>query len=176
MFAEKEFHRVSTAEVAEHAGTGKGTVYRHFASKEVLYVAATIHDLGRLRKNLRAAFVETPSSRARIEAIVGRLLAYFWNKHDFFFLLRNFAGLPQDYRRRYELERRKLSLLLRRALSAGVDEGVLRSDLNVALAAEALLGMMRAGSRVRFDSVSLPQATDAAVALFLNGCVARANP
>lgn len=170
LFAEKEFHRVSTAEVAERAGTGKGTLYRYFASKEVLYVAATIFDLARLRENLSAVFSETPSTRARLEAIVRRLLAYFWDRRDFFFLLRNFVGLPQEYRHRYQSERRQLSLLLRSVLSRGVEEGVLRTDLNVALAAEALIGMVRAGSRVRFDSVSLEEAGNAATALFLNGC------
>ena len=171
LFAEKEFHRVSTEKVAERAGTGKGTVYRHFPSKEVLYVAATIYGLVRLRNDLSAALRATASSRTRFDIIIRRLLTYFWDKRDFFLLLRNFADLPQGHRRRYELERRKLSLLIRDALAAGVDEGVLRSDLDAAVAAEALLGMVRAVNRVRSRSVTLAKASDAAVALFLNGCL-----
>ena len=172
LFAEKEFHRVNTEEVAERAGTGKGTVYRHFPSKEVLYVAATIYGLARLRKDLDAALGAAPSAKARVEVIVRRLLAYFWDRRDFFFLLRNFAGLPRSHIRRYEAERRRLSLLIRGVLAAGVVEGLLRSDLKVAVAAEGLLGMVRAVNRARSESVTLEEASNAALALFLNGCIA----
>jgi AcrR family transcriptional regulator len=172
LFAQKEFHRVSTEEVAERAGTGKGTVYRHFPSKEVLYVGATIFGLSRLRNELKLTLRAAPSARAAVELIVRRLLAYFWEKRDFFFLLRNFAGLPQTHRRRYESERRKLSLLIRETLAAGIDESLLRRDLNVAVAVEALLGMVRAVNRARSESVTLEEAGNAAVALFLYGCIA----
>ncbi len=172
LFAQKEFHRVSTEEVAERAGTGKGTVYRYFPSKEVLYVAATIFGLSQLRKDLELTLRAAPSTRAAVEVIVRRLLAYFWNKRDFFFLLRNFAGLPHAHRRRYESERRKLSLLIRESFGAGIEEGLLRRDLSIAVAAEALIGMVRAVNRARSKSLTLEEASDAAVALFLYGCVA----
>jgi AcrR family transcriptional regulator len=170
LFAEKEFHRVSTEEIAERAGAGKGTVYRHFPSKETLYVAATIHGLARLRGDLKAALDAAAPAGVRVEVIVRRLVSYFWDKREFFFLLRNFAALPSDYRRRYEAERRGLSTLIRDALAAGIDEGVLRSDLDAAVAAEALLGMVRAVNRVKSDMVTLENVSDATVALFLNGC------
>ena len=172
LFAEKEFHRVNTEEVAERAGTGKGTVYRHFPSKEVLYVAATIYGLARLREDLDMALSTAPLASARIEVIVRWLLTYFWDRRDFFFLLRNFAGLPRGHVRRYEAERQRLSLLIREVLAAGVVEGLLRPDLEVAVAAEALLGMVRAVNRARSESVTLEEASNAAVVLFLNGCTA----
>lgn len=37
LFQEQSWDRVTIAEVAHHAGIGKGTVYKHFSSKEALY-------------------------------------------------------------------------------------------------------------------------------------------
>lgn len=37
LFHEQSWDRVTIAEVARHAGIGKGTVYKHFTSKEALY-------------------------------------------------------------------------------------------------------------------------------------------
>ncbi|MDU9410261.1 helix-turn-helix domain-containing protein [Pseudomonas sp. zfem001] len=37
LFQEQSWDRVTIAEVARHAGIGKGTVYKHFSSKEALY-------------------------------------------------------------------------------------------------------------------------------------------
>jgi AcrR family transcriptional regulator len=171
LFAQKEFHRVSTEEVAERAGTGKGTVYRHFPSKEALYVGASIYGLSRLRNDLTIVLDTAPSTRHAIEVIVRQLLAYFWDKRDFFLLLQNPAGLAPDYRRHYKSERRKLSLIIRDTLAAGVDEGVLHSQLDVRVAAEALLGMVRAARRVRSYSLTLAETSNGVLALFLNGCL-----
>jgi AcrR family transcriptional regulator len=173
LFEEKEFHRVSTEEVALCAGIGKGTVYRHFPSKEVLYVAASIYGLSRLRNALMRDLKAARSGRAAIEVILRQLLAYFWYKQDFFFLLQNFHGLTPAYRRRYESERLKLSLLIRRALADGVKGSAFRRGLDVQLAAEALLGMVRAVSRVRAYSATLADASNGVVTLFFNGCLCR---
>ena len=37
LFQNDSWDRVTIAEVARHAGIGKGTVYKHFTSKEALY-------------------------------------------------------------------------------------------------------------------------------------------
>lgn len=37
VFSEKGFHSATVDEIAERAGLGKGTVYRHFANKETLF-------------------------------------------------------------------------------------------------------------------------------------------
>jgi AcrR family transcriptional regulator len=170
LFAQKEFHRVSTEEVAVRAGTGKGTVYRHFPSKEVLYLAASIHGLSQLRHDLLTVLEAVASGRDAVEVILRQLLAFFWDKQDFFLLLRN-RGFAPAYHRRYESERLKLSLLIRDVLTTNVERGVFRRGLDVQVAAEALLGMARAVSRLRSHSITLADATNGVVELFLNGCL-----
>jgi AcrR family transcriptional regulator len=54
LFAEQPWDRVTIAEVALAAGIGKGTVYKHFPSKEALY-ASLVLDLNRINlRELRA--------------------------------------------------------------------------------------------------------------------------
>jgi AcrR family transcriptional regulator len=176
LFAQNEFHRVSTEQVAARAAVGKGTLYRYFRSKEVLYAATSIQELSRLREELQSvvkaalsSHTTVDSSRAAIEVIIRQLLAYFWDKREFFLLLRNFAGLGATYRRRYETERRKLSLIIRDALEAGAHRSALHRELDVHLAAEALLGIVRAVSRLKSRSVIMADVSDGVVALFLQG-------
>ncbi len=48
VFSEKGFHVATVDEIAEHAGLGKGTVYRYFANKEALFnelVRSRLEDL-----------------------------------------------------------------------------------------------------------------------------------
>ena len=42
LFQEQSWDRVTIAEVARHAGIGKGTVYKHFSSKEALYARLVV--------------------------------------------------------------------------------------------------------------------------------------
>jgi AcrR family transcriptional regulator len=73
LFHEQPWDRLTIAEVALHAGIGKGTVYKHFPSKEALYArlvlefsvknldglamqAATAPRAQRMRKVIRQAF------------------------------------------------------------------------------------------------------------------------
>ena len=75
LFHQQPWDRLTIAEVAEHAGIGKGTVYKHFPSKEALYAqlvlefsrhnllqiqeqAASLAPDQRLRAVIRQAFSE----------------------------------------------------------------------------------------------------------------------
>jgi AcrR family transcriptional regulator len=173
LFAEKEFHRVRTEQIAVRAGVSKGIVYRHFHSKEELYVAATIHGPGRLYADLSNAVAEVSSPNDHIKAIIDGFLAYFWSKRDFFLLLRSSAGMPKKRRRQYEAQRRKLVLLVREVLRRGVDKGFLRANLNIAVAAEVLCGELVVLNRLRNESISLSDAAAVACAIFLYGYAAK---
>ncbi|WP_298187733.1 TetR/AcrR family transcriptional regulator [uncultured Pseudomonas sp.] len=64
LFAEQHWDRVTIAEVAIAAGIGKGTVYKHFPSKEALY-ARLVLDLSRQQlQELRSLFAASPAPEA----------------------------------------------------------------------------------------------------------------
>jgi len=45
VFAAEGFHEADVQVIADRAGVGKGTVYRHFGDKEKLFLAAATHSL-----------------------------------------------------------------------------------------------------------------------------------
>ncbi len=51
VFSEKGFHVATVDEIAERAGLGKGTVYRHFANKEALFNELVQLRLGELERD-----------------------------------------------------------------------------------------------------------------------------
>jgi AcrR family transcriptional regulator len=69
LFAEQPWDRVTIAEVAIAAGIGKGTVYKHFPSKEALY-ARLVLDLSRENLlELRALHATSPAQDAMRKVI-----------------------------------------------------------------------------------------------------------
>jgi len=52
-FARKGFHGTAVSDVAQRAGVGKGTVYRHFGCKEKLLRAVILQGLQELNGQLR---------------------------------------------------------------------------------------------------------------------------
>src|SRR5438105_7928475 len=52
VFAAEGFHGADVQVIADRAGVGKGTVYRHFGEKEKLFLAAARHALERLSESV----------------------------------------------------------------------------------------------------------------------------
>jgi AcrR family transcriptional regulator len=172
LFAEKDFDLVLIDEIAARAGIGKGSVYRHFSSKEMLYAEVVISGFEQLHLELRAALPTTADWRERIESIVRHTTHFFWKRRGSFGMLRESQALPPLTRRRFSLQRKRLSRLIRAVLAAGVRDRVLRADLDPQVAAEALLGMMRSISRHGRDYTSPDGAAQTALAIFLEGYAA----
>lgn len=78
LFSEQPWDRVTIAEVAMAAGIGKGTVYKHFPSKEALYARLVLDDsrqnLSELR-TLHAASTPQEAMRQVIRRSFERMLA-----------------------------------------------------------------------------------------------------
>jgi AcrR family transcriptional regulator len=170
LFGEREFHLVLTDEVAARAGVGKGSVYREFGSKEALYAAAVIDGFARLQDEIREALQQCESVRERIATVIERTLRYFWNRRQFFTILRDPGALPKRQAQQYFAQREQLSRIVRELLAEGIEAGTLRDSLAVGVAAESLLGMLRGINFYREDRMSLDDAVSAALSIFLDGC------
>ncbi|MGO9061864.1 MAG: TetR/AcrR family transcriptional regulator [Candidatus Binataceae bacterium] len=172
LFAEKGFDRVLIDEIATHAGVGKGSVYRQFSSKEELYTVAVIEGYIDLRTRIAAALENAKSMPEAVTTIVRQIVSYFWDRLDFFELLRNPTKLPRTYENRYRSERQKLARIISTVLAQGATSGVIRDDLDPQLLVESLLGMIRGIQRSRRGAVALSQeeVVRAVVSVFLYGC------
>ncbi len=69
LFTEGSYHGTTTAEIARASGVSEPILYRHFASKRELYLAALEHVWARTRAAWERALEEAPDACAAVEAI-----------------------------------------------------------------------------------------------------------
>ena len=69
LFTDGSYHGTTTAEIARAAGVSEPILYRHFASKRELYLAALEHVWARTRETWERALDDAPDACAAIEAI-----------------------------------------------------------------------------------------------------------
>jgi AcrR family transcriptional regulator len=69
LFTEGSYHGTTTAEIARAAGVSEPILYRHFASKRDLYLAALEHVWAKTRETWERALDEAPDACAAVEAI-----------------------------------------------------------------------------------------------------------
>jgi len=69
VFTEGSYRGTTTAEIARAAGVSEPILYRHFASKRDLYLAALDHVWQKVRAAWEQALAEAPDVRAALEAI-----------------------------------------------------------------------------------------------------------
>ncbi len=158
-------------DIAERAGVGVGTVYRHFSNKDDL-LHAVINDAA---ADLDAALEETEAIEPPIEALRRYLTVLLTAlERDGWLLEPGFGGMLQET----IIERGSKTAAertLRAILQRGVDAGVLRKDLEPALPASLLLG---ATVVWRFgpwrEQITADAMVDSVLNLFLEG--ARARP
>ncbi len=76
-FAEAGYAKADVQLLADRLEVGKGTIYRYFASKERLFLAAVDHGMRRLKEDVDAAAARATSPLGRVEAGVHAYLAFF---------------------------------------------------------------------------------------------------
>jgi len=127
-FAESGFRGADVQVIADRAGVGKGTVYRHFGSKEDLFWSATFEVMLRLEKCLFQAMenVEGPSAKIRAAAMA---YARFFEANppclELFIQDRaEFRGSGPESHRQYH---QQLIARFERIFQQGIDCGELRT-------------------------------------------------
>src|SRR5215217_8552073 len=67
LFDERGMQDAPVEEIARAAGIARGLIYRHFSSKEELFVAAVIDYLAELAAAMEAATADEPDPVGRLE-------------------------------------------------------------------------------------------------------------
>jgi AcrR family transcriptional regulator len=161
-------------EIAERAGVGVGTIYRNFPSKEDLVLAI-------MRDALAAAIAEARVAEAMDDPIEGlRALLVsalaMVERHGWLVeaaLSGQFLPNPQM---RAELGHHEHLGRFERLIQHAVDQGRLRADLDVPVAAAMLAGITTPWSYRRLLAGRTPeQAADAIMGSFLHGAASDAR-
>src|SRR5947209_20384999 len=77
LFGAQRFHEVRMDDLAAEAEVGKGTLYRYFRDKEELYLALLERSAHQINDRIREALAAADGSVARLEAVVGTIIAFF---------------------------------------------------------------------------------------------------
>jgi AcrR family transcriptional regulator len=183
IFAEHGFHGARIQDIAARARIAVGTVYNHFAQKDDVLSALLEERSEQLFAQLRSVPADPAEFRGRLEARIGRMLAYIEQHRAFFAIATQhglFAGVAAPGARVGErtLKRMEKFRALFREL---VDEGVASGELEP-LGGDALVQFL--GGTIRafvLSSLSSPPGDpdDAkaraavTVELFLHGAAKR---
>jgi AcrR family transcriptional regulator len=161
-------------EIAGRAGVGVGTIYRNFPSKEDLVLAIMRDALdGAIAEARLAETMDDPIDglRALLASAFAMIERYGWLVEAM--LGGQFLPSPQI---RAELERHKYLSRFERLIQNGVDQGRLRPDLDIAVAAAMLAGTTTPWSHRHLLAGRRPeQAADAVMTSFLRGAASDAS-
>jgi AcrR family transcriptional regulator len=170
-FAELGFRRADVQVIADHAGVGKGTVYRYFRSKEELFWAATLELIVRLDRHIFASMegVEGACAKLRASAIAH---ADFFEANPqclqlFIQERAEFQGAgPESHREQHEKMLDRMSVVLREGIESGELRPVDTRQTTLAMGCLLFGTAMLAG---HVESVDLKGMTRYAVDIFLKG-------
>ncbi len=154
LFAKHGYARTSTVVLAKEAGVAEGTIFRHFKSKEDLFITLVI----RLRQKLLQEvyqYTELLDGKNGLERLLAATKTCYAfvrkNSADFALLLRDAPGCYGELdSKSFEHVRDLFSLLeenYKKFIEAGQEDGTIRDDLHskdtACLLSSALVGLMR---------------------------------
>ncbi len=154
LFAQNGYARTSTVALAQEAGVAEGTIFRHFKSKEELFIALIL----RLREKMLHdiyQYLDQHEHEIGIDKVFSVIRAVYGfvvnNNADFALILRDAPGCyGEPNSKAFEHMRELFKLLeekLNTAIALGQEEGNVRKDLHIedtaCLLASSLVGLMR---------------------------------
>jgi AcrR family transcriptional regulator len=83
LFARQGFAATEVQQIADRAGVGKGTVYRHFVNKDKLFLAAADLGLRQLKDAVNQSAADLVTPLARLRAGVVAFLQFFRQHPEF---------------------------------------------------------------------------------------------
>ena len=138
VFFEKGLHVATMDEIAEKAELSKGTIYLYYKNKEDLYLAVMMRGMEILRDSF-AEVVRSGESTAKLLVALSDSYLAFFNNHREHFRMIHFLQTPQFHRQVTDDMKKSCGVLNRQVwdlvngiLQRGIDDGILREDLNPA--------------------------------------------
>ncbi len=142
---EHGYERASMDSIAREAGLTKRGLYYHFKSKTDLLFAVMTFAMDELERETFAAMVKTDNAEDKLRSILRTHARMITREHDraFTLLVTTELGSLEPEDRRVVVQRlRSYRLLIQASLEQLADEGKLRPNTDLAVAAHTLMGMV----------------------------------
>lgn len=181
VFSERGFPGATIDEIVARAGTGKGTVYHHFPSKEALFLAVIADREEALQDALEAAaggHAEAAAApgrlRPRLEAVVRAYFRFFRDQADLWrVLIHEFKQAHPEaaaaWRQRVRARHQRVISLLLELLREGQAAGEVRDGADMARTARLLYGMLYGSMLLGVGAGEDPELPAALVRTFVEG-------
>lgn len=174
VFLAREFHEVLIDDIAALAGTGKGTIYRYFPTKEELFFVSVLHGLDGLHAALSRELAGKESPVERLAVIATQTLQFVWNRRDLVTLLHRDERLFARREAEFHDRRQKIVTLVAQAIEEGIRRGEFR-EVDPLTGAELFLGMLRGLNMSRRPADTLEDLVVTALDVFTKGVARRTD-
>lgn len=150
------YKRTTIDDITAEAGTGKGSLYLHFESKQAVYLAVVDASLERFVASASQLLAESRPVPARLRSLVELTIEHYGRDELLYASLFGKAGLVDGdvARMAADVQRTRIRSLLRELLVIGQREGAIRADLDVDSAAGVLFEIGWAVVRSALDGDS----------------------
>jgi AcrR family transcriptional regulator len=134
------YRRTTVDDITAGAGTGKGSLYLHFESKQAVYIAVVEASLERFVENASRLLDRSDPVPTRLRSLVELTIAHYGEDELLYASLFGKTGLVDGdvSRLAADIQRTRIRSLLRELLAIGQREGSVRPDLDVDAAAAVL--------------------------------------
>lgn len=154
LFSKRPYHMVGMDDIAKRANVAKGTLYYHFRSKEDLYVAMLQDGIERLLYKLKID--SNGDVLDDLKLFIERLVSFFIEKREFYEVLKREEGKILSKRLKDCYEKTcSIRELLQSILKRGLDMSIFKEDLEIEVASEIILGMIRSAGNINVDARKL---------------------
>jgi len=134
------YKRTTIDDITADAGTGKGSLYLHYESKQAVYLAVVEASLERFVESASTLLDRSGAIPTRLRSLVELTIDHYGRDELLYASLFGKAGLVDGdvARRAADVQRLRIRSLLRELLATGQSEGSVRADIDVDAAAAVL--------------------------------------
>jgi TetR/AcrR family transcriptional repressor of mexCD-oprJ operon len=153
----------SMADIADEAGVGRATVYRHFPTRDSLLQGAKEAGIAEMTEGIEAANL----GDLTVERAIARLISVFMRTGAKYAA---FINQDQDDEHPDDVDKQRVMQPVRDVIERGVRDGVLRADPPTDVLFEMFSALVERALWLTVSGTTTPEAaTDAVVDLFLDG-------
>jgi TetR/AcrR family fatty acid metabolism transcriptional regulator len=173
LFTSRRFHEVTTDQVAHEAHVGKGTIYRHFKTKDELFFETANSGFDELCDVLRRQVLPgAPFAQQLLSACVA-ISEFHQKRRKLFGMMQaqdsRMAVFKGRLRERWAEKRQALVGAIADILRRGTAQDCVRTDVPLEVLAAFLLGLLRTRAIDLRDASPDLRAYELVVELFLHG-------